>query len=58
MAGSAQLQELNQQHRALERRIEEEQRRPSSDSNAIAELKRRKLRIKDEIARIEAVTRH
>jgi len=58
MASSAQLQELAQQHRALERKIEEEQRRLVTDSSMISELKRQKLKIKDEIARLEAQTRH
>ncbi len=48
----AHLTELSEKHRALERKIEEEQARPSADDLKIAELKRQKLRIKDEMIRL------
>lgn len=58
MAVPASLDELAQRHRALERRIEEEMTRPSADDIKITELKRQKLRLKDEIAKLKAATRH
>jgi len=41
---------LRAEHRALELKIEEEVNRPQPDDFTIATLKKRKLRIKDEIA--------
>ncbi len=41
---------LQDRHHALEDRIKAEQSRPAPDENTICELKREKLRIKDEIA--------
>lgn len=58
MALSAHLQELSERHRQLERRIEEETLRPGSDDQAIRRLKQEKLKLKDEIVRLEANTRH
>jgi hypothetical protein len=58
MALSAPLQELSAKHRQLERRIEEEITRPGSDDLAIRRLKQEKLKLKDEIVRLESVTRH
>ena len=46
------LAELEAQHRALEEEITEALEHPSSDDMKIAELKRRKLQVKDEIARL------
>jgi len=40
---------LNDQHATLERAIEEENLRPYPDDIRLSELKREKLRIKDEI---------
>jgi hypothetical protein len=42
---------LERQHQALEQDIYEAQMHPSRDDLKIAELKRRKLLVKDEIAR-------
>ena len=47
------LAELEKRHAALEREIAEEQSHPSIDSLALSELKRRKLVLKDEIARLK-----
>jgi hypothetical protein len=58
MALSAHLQELSEKHRQLERRIEEETLRPGSDDLAIRRLKQEKLKLKDEIVRLESTTRH
>jgi hypothetical protein len=58
MALSAHLQELSEKHRQLERRIEEETARPASDDVTIRRLKQEKLKLKDEIVRLGAETRH
>jgi hypothetical protein len=52
MSISTHLAELEQHHRALEDEISEALNHPSSDGLQIAELKRRKLQLKDEIARL------
>jgi hypothetical protein len=44
--------ELERRHQALEQEIYESQKHPSCDDLKIAELKRRKLLVKDEIARL------
>jgi hypothetical protein len=46
------LAELERRHQALEQEISEAQMHPSCDDLKIAELKRRKLQVKDEIARL------
>ena len=58
MALSGHLQELSQRHSALKRQIEEEMGRPGSDELEIRRLKQKKLKLKDEIARLETETRH
>jgi len=52
MAIEAHLAELEKKHRALEQELEDALAHPSSDDIEIAELKRRKLQVKDEIARL------
>lgn len=58
MALSAHLAELSEKHRFLEKRIEEELSRPGVDDLELRRLKREKLRLKDEIQRLEKETRH
>jgi hypothetical protein len=58
MALDAHLVELSERHRALDRKIEEEQGRPTADTLKIAELKRQKLRLKDELERLRHEPRH
>jgi uncharacterized protein len=41
---------LRAKHSEIDRMIQEEEHRPHPDDGALAELKRQKLRIKDEIA--------
>ena len=48
------LVELKARHRELEEEIEDALAHPSTDDAKIAELKRRKLHVKDEIARMQA----
>jgi len=54
MALEAHVAELTDKHRALEQKLENELARPSVDSIVISELKREKLRIKDELERLKA----
>ena len=44
---------LKQQHAALEREISEENARPLPNHDTIADLKRQKLRIKDELYQLQ-----
>jgi hypothetical protein len=53
MAINAHLMELEKRHRALDDEIAEAMMHPSADNLKIAELKRRKLLVKDEIARLQ-----
>lgn len=50
------IESLKAKHAALAVAIEDEARRPQPDTSHIAELKRQKLRIKDELLRMEATT--
>jgi len=52
MSISMNLVELEQRHRALENEISEALMHPSTDGLMIAELKRHKLQLKDEIERL------
>jgi hypothetical protein len=58
MALDAHLVELSEKHRALDRKIEEELARPTADDLVIADLKRQKLRLKDEIERLKQPPTH
>jgi hypothetical protein len=58
MALDAHLEELSEKHRALDRKIEEELARPTSDDLKITEWKRQKLRLKDEIERLKHKLSH
>jgi len=53
MAIESHLAELERRHQALEQEISEALSHPSSDDLKIVELKRRKLHVKDEIARLK-----
>jgi hypothetical protein len=50
------LVELKAQHRALEVELADALAHLSTDDSKIVELKRRKLHVKDEIARMQAST--
>jgi hypothetical protein len=52
MSMQTHLAELERRHQALEQEIYEAQTHPATDALKIAELKRRKLQVKDEIARL------
>ena len=49
----ARLAELRREHRALDRKIAELSENPLADQLRLRRLKKEKLRLKDEIARIE-----
>ena len=53
MSTQADLAALEQQHQALEREIAEAQQHHATDSLKLVELKRRKLQVKDQIARLK-----
>lgn len=49
MAIDARIRELDNRHRSLEQAIEYEMSRPSMDSLRLTEMKRQKLRLKEQI---------
>jgi len=53
MSLESHLSELERKHATLEKELEEALSHPSADSSEIAELKRKKLQLKDEIERIK-----
>jgi hypothetical protein len=53
MSMQAHLAELERKHQALENELADAMAHPSVDDVTIAELKRRKLQVKDEIARLK-----
>jgi len=52
MTLSSHLQELRRKHQELADQVEAAQRNPGVDGLAIAELKKQKLRLKEEIHRL------
>jgi hypothetical protein len=54
MSQQDRIDALRERHAALERAIEEENTRPLPNDDAISDLKRQKLRIKDEIFQLES----
>jgi hypothetical protein len=54
MAVDAHLAELERKHKFLEREIETEMAHPKVDDVKVAKLKRRKLKIKDQIVTIQS----
>lgn len=58
MSVQAHLGELAAKHKALEAELEDCMSHPASSDAEIAELKRKKLRIKDEISKIAGQMRH
>lgn len=55
MSLNAHLQELRRKHQSLSEKVEEAQRSPASTTMELAELKKRKLRLKEEIERLSSV---
>lgn len=58
MSVQAHLGELAAKHKALEAELEDAMSHPASTDAEIAELKRKKLRIKDEMSKLEVQMRH
>ena len=54
MALESRIRELGARHQTLDRAIQEEISRPASDDVKLQELKRRKLRLKEEIEGLKA----
>lgn len=52
MSVASHLDELRRKHESLSDLVEQEQRSPSVSGHKIAELKRQKLRLKEEITRL------
>ncbi|CAD7041106.1 hypothetical protein REJC140_00966 [Pseudorhizobium endolithicum] len=58
MTIQAHIASLEKKHGALEEELQSVLASPSADDREIAEIKRRKLRLKDELQRLKASTRH
>jgi len=58
MTVQAHLASLEKKHGALEQELHSALTSPSTDDRHISELKRRKLRLKDEMQRVKASTTH
>lgn len=54
MAVDARIRELGSRHQNLERAIQDELSRPAADDIRLKELKRRKLRLKEEMEGLRA----
>lgn len=52
MTIDARIRELDFRHQTLERAIEDEAGRPASDEMRLRELKRRKLKLKEELEQL------
>jgi len=58
MTLAAHLAELSEKHRLLELKIQEALARPGADDLGITRLKLEKLKLKDEMAKLQKQTRH
>ena len=58
MAMESPLAELERRHETLEKEIEDALAHPGTDTLALTELKRRKLQVKDEIAKLSGERLH
>jgi hypothetical protein len=54
MAIEARIRELGVRHQTLERAIQDELGRPAADDDRLKELKRQKLRLKEEMESLKA----
>lgn len=54
MSVTAHIQELKRKHAALSEAVETAQRMPATDTLQLTELKRQKLKLKEEIERLSA----
>lgn len=53
MTVAAHLAELSEKHRLLDQKIQEEMARPAADEIRIRQWKREKLRLKDEMTKLQ-----
>jgi hypothetical protein len=53
MTVAAHLAELSEKHRLLDQKIQEEMARPAADETRISRWKREKLRLKDEMSKLQ-----
>ncbi|MEM1150019.1 MAG: DUF465 domain-containing protein [Pseudomonadota bacterium] len=53
MSVQGRIEELSQRHRKLDETIQAEQKRPAADSATLKDLKRQKLRIKEELRNLK-----
>ncbi len=53
MSLNMQAEKLEEKHRELDRRIEKEEAHPGSDDISIHELKKEKLRLKDDLEKLK-----
>ena len=58
MAIEARIRELGSRHQNLDKAIEDETRRPSSNSLRLHDLKRQKLKLKEEIDGLRKARAH
>lgn len=58
MAMAAHLAELAEKHRLLDQRIDEAIARPGTDDAEIRRLKQEKLKLKDQMEKLNKATRH
>jgi hypothetical protein len=58
MAVEARIRELGSRHQNLERMIQDEVSRPISDDVKLKELKRKKLKLKEEMEALRAQAAH
>ena len=54
MAIEARIRELGIRHESLERTIQEEMSRPAADASRVTDLKRQKLRLKEEMESLKS----
>lgn len=54
MSLSSHLVELKKKHQSLSQLVEDAQRAPSTDALHLAQLKKQKLKLKEEIERLQA----
>lgn len=58
MSIESHIAELVRKHGELEKKLAEAAQHPSTDPAELAQMKRRKLQLKDEIERMKTATRH
>jgi hypothetical protein len=54
MSLQGRIEELTKRHAQIDQRIHEEQKRPASDDITLKDLKRQKLKLKEEIGMLRA----